>query len=208
MTYLSVLETPKLDRNLWIQWIFASLIGWSVLACLILLIDNIFLVFPVILVGSTTVGIIQWFTIRQTFSWAKWWVLISILGMALGIVLISLMFVSALVFGLFGGFIGMTLFGALGGAIFPAIGASFSYVLIYYTLWNKVVAMSSSVKKTKAIVLEGAIAVGVTIAAVVPLGYIFVLLNNTLFGVFISGIIFGRITGSQLSDIGWTSEYS
>ena len=49
--------------------------------------------------------------------------------------------------------------------------------------------------------MEGVVIVTEVITAVVPLGFLFVIMNNIVFGVFLSGILYGVFTGYLIKDI-------
>ena len=68
----------KLDWKIWIQWVFATTVGWA-----------FGLVFGGEIGIGVVVGLVQWLVIRRYFSEAGWWILASGVGWFVGWVLIS-----------------------------------------------------------------------------------------------------------------------
>ncbi|UCE13513.1 MAG: hypothetical protein JSV04_15190 [Candidatus Heimdallarchaeota archaeon] len=208
MTFVAGVARPKFDKKLWFWWTIASLLGWLVLVGLILIVDNIMLAFVSLFVGTVFLGMIEWFIIRNTYPWARWWVLMTGLGMILGIILIVLMSILALSFGLFGVFVGQEIFGivstdfgVLSSAILSVVGVSIAYLLGNYLIWSRIIIFGVSLEGIKNTIVEGTALVAEAVTAAVPLGLILVLFNNLILGIFVSGILFGGITGYYLKDI-------
>lgn len=207
MTFVAGVTRPKFDKNLWFRWTIASLIGWIVLVGLILVVDNIFLALVSLFFGILSLGMIEWVTIRKIYPWARWWLLMICLGMILGIILVLLMSVLAVSLGLFGGIIGQEIFpegsdlGILSSVLLSVLGVSVAYLLGNYLVWSRIIKFGVSLEGTKETIMEGVTIVAEAITAAVPLGMIMVLFNNLILGIFVSGILFGGITGYFLKDI-------
>lgn len=65
---------------LWLQWVFATTLGWLVSLALL----------PHEIGVGLIIGIAQWLILRPIFSQAWWWIITSSIGWALGWGLVSL----------------------------------------------------------------------------------------------------------------------
>lgn len=85
-------------RRAW-RWIIASVLGWTLGASIIFLFVQDGNDFLAGLVIGLSLGIAQWFIIRQEVQWHAWWVVISVVAWTTGIGLLPGIFLTGVLAG-------------------------------------------------------------------------------------------------------------
>ncbi|MHA2289250.1 MAG: hypothetical protein ACXABG_10750 [Promethearchaeota archaeon] len=208
MSYLSNVERESsFSFFLWVKWLIVNLIGWAALLFSILYLKDYILIIGGVLGSSVFIGFAQWINIRHVFTWARSWVVVSVLMIPFGLVYASILGLLILAVGMGGGLLGKELMGVVGGIFVPAISIAIAYVLYMYITGKIVRRFVNRLDAKRVIVLEQIVVIGFAVTIALTVNTLIYLFDSGA-GILAGGLVFTAITGWGLNEIGLPTRWA
>lgn len=199
MSYVEHLLNVKGGKEIRLQWIIATYIGWLILASSILLFERIELIIIFIFVGGFITAILQLFVFRGLDIRVSIlnWPIMMVTGIYAGLIVIFVMAGVVAVSGLLGAILGNQILGAFGILFISVIFSVLTYILVGDIIWGFVLSLVKRLSEPNILLLESIIVIAGATSGAVFIGFFF----STLLGggqlivpIFLSGIVFAIMT--------------